>query len=134
MSRKAVTESDYRKLSALAAAVRGGVRPERAQPLERGLREALLFKGEDITRDFVTMDSVVRIVEPSTGEKYTYKLVFPADADISSGRISVLSPLGASLLGRRSGETFHYSSPGGNVEVRVEGIDFQPEDNAIYGR
>jgi hypothetical protein len=50
MYKKSVTESDYKRLSALAAAVRGGPRPDRARLLESGLKDALLFRGEDITR------------------------------------------------------------------------------------
>ena len=133
MYKKSVTESDYKRLSALAAAVRGGPKPDRARLLESGLKDALLFRGEDITRNFVTMNSVVRIRDAATGDEYTYHLVFPADADISNGKISVLTPLGAALLGRREGESFSYESPGGSVEVRVEGVEYQPEENAIYG-
>jgi regulator of nucleoside diphosphate kinase len=58
--------------------------------------------------------------------------VFPADADIANGKISVLTPLGAALLGRREGETFSYESPGGKVDVRVDGVEYQPEEHAIY--
>lgn len=127
MNKQAVTDTDYKRLSALLEAVRRGKKPERASHLESSLRSALLFSDNAVSR-FVTMGSIVDIRGQADGERYTYQLVFPADADIALGRVSVLSPLGAALLGRKEGERFCYDSPGGDVEVLIEGIKAAAEE------
>ena len=76
----------------------------------------------------------VTLREAATGEEYAYRLVFPADADVSRGRLSVLTPLGAALLGRRSGESFVYESPGGPIEVAVVRVESGPEAEDDYAR
>ncbi len=125
---KAFIEEDFKKLSALARAVRGGPHPERAAVLADRLDGALIFRREEASLDFVAMGSTVRVSMTESGEAYRYLLVFPVDADISRGRISVLSPLGASLLGRRAGESFSYESPGGLVQARVEAVEAPAEE------
>jgi regulator of nucleoside diphosphate kinase len=69
------------------------------------------------------MRSLVDILDLGSGQSWSYRLAFPADADVSRGRISVLSPLGASLLGRREGEIFSYDCPGGQAMVKVERVE-----------
>ncbi len=121
-NKTALTEFDYERLSSLARAVGRGAKSAAATNLEDRLRNSLVFKEEVLTEVFVRMNSVATLSEIATGENFIYRLVFPADADISAGRISVLSPLGAALLGRREGETFGYESPGGTVQMRVEKV------------
>lgn len=121
----ALTESDFERLSSLAKAVKNGSKPERAADLADRLRDSLVFKAEALTEVFVKMNSTVTVQECDGGESYSYKLVFPAEADISRGSISVLSPLGAALLGRKEGESFAYASPGGTVRVRIERVELQ---------
>jgi regulator of nucleoside diphosphate kinase len=59
-------------------------------------------------------------------------LVFPREADMGQRRISLFSPLGAALLGRRRGETVRYAAPGGEIEVRILDIVYQPEAAGRY--
>ncbi len=115
-----LTETDYKRLSALSLALSRKRKPDRASALNDRIKNALAFQAENI--EHVAMGSSVEIRDEQNGEKYLYTLVFPADADIEGGRISVLSPLGSELLGRRSGEAFRYESPGGWMSVRVEKI------------
>ncbi|GAB1482477.1 nucleoside diphosphate kinase regulator [Treponema sp.] len=123
MNKIAVREDDYLRLSALAKAVRTSTRPERANALDERLRKALIFTGQEWLGKVVVMDSMVTLIDPDDGESYTYQLVFPSEADISQGRISVLTPLGAALLGRREGESFTYESPGGSMNAKVERVE-----------
>lgn len=121
-NKTALTEFDYTRLSSLAEAVSRGSKSAGATNLTDRLRNSLVFKEEVLTEIFVRMNSVATLSEIKTDETFVYRLVFPADADIAAGRISVLSPLGAALLGRREGETFGYESPGGTVQMRVEKV------------
>lgn len=118
----ALTEFDYTRLSSLAKAVGRSSKSGSATDLADRLRNSLVFHEEVLGEIFVRMNSVATLSETKTGETFVYRLVFPADADIAAGRISVLSPLGAALLGRREGESFGYESPGGTVLMRVEKV------------
>ncbi|HOX33708.1 MAG TPA: GreA/GreB family elongation factor [Spirochaetales bacterium] len=117
-----MSEADYSRLSALARAIKKSLAPERAAPLEEQLRDAILFEEGEIGPNYVAMRSLVTIRDVASGEVFSYRLVFPAEASIEEGRISVLSPLGAALLGRREGESFSYRSPGGLMAVRVDRV------------
>ena len=54
--------------------------------------------------DVVTMKSEVVFVDEDTGEEHRVHLVYPCDADIESNRLSVLTPVGAALIGLRRGD------------------------------
>src|SRR4030065_2335241 len=66
--------------------------------LEEELYRAKLVEPHDIPRDVITMNSKVRIMDMETGEKKNYCVVFPFDANIGENKLSVLAPLGMSLL------------------------------------
>lgn len=94
--------------------------------LANRLKNALVFKEDELPGTFVRMQSTATLKDLSTGESFVYRLVFPADADIAYGRISILSPLGVAMLGRKVGEEFRYQSPGGTVRIRVEDNSHEP--------
>jgi len=68
-------------------------------------------------------------VEDDKGEERTYRLVGPDELDPSAGRISVESPLGRALLGRREGDVVSVRRPAGPVEVSVVEVRWEaPEE------
>jgi regulator of nucleoside diphosphate kinase len=69
----------------------------------------------------------VTVRDRKVDEPETYTLVFPDDADIDAGRLSVLTPLGAALLGSRDGQTIEFDAPGGRRRLKVERVLYQPE-------
>lgn len=75
----------------------------------------------------VTMNSQVRLVDVDSGKETICTLVFPLQADASEGRISVLAPLGAMLLGSRVGSTLKVPTPHNTRRYRIDEILFQPE-------
>jgi transcription elongation factor GreA len=52
----------------------------------------------------------------------TYVIVGPVEADVAGGRISMVSPLGAALMGRTVGDEVSFSSPGGNRSATVTSV------------
>jgi transcription elongation GreA/GreB family factor len=52
----------------------------------------------------------------------TYTLVYPASANISEGKISVLAPIGGALLGRKVGDTIEQKVPQGKLTLKIERI------------
>jgi regulator of nucleoside diphosphate kinase len=62
-------------------------------------------------RDVVQMGSEVGYRDDSTGEAREVVLVYPHEADISRKRISVLTPVGAALIGLSVGQTIEFQTP-----------------------
>jgi transcription elongation factor GreA len=65
----------------------------------------------------------VVISNVATGAKLTYQLVNPAEARGGTGRLSVDSPVGKALVGRRAGDEVEVSAPSGIIRFRIESIE-----------
>ena len=79
---------------------------------------------QDVAADVVTMNSHVRLKDDEARREMTLSLVFPADAlkdtDFEKLNVSVLTPIGLSILGRRVGDVIE-------GRIRVAGLLYQPE-------
>jgi regulator of nucleoside diphosphate kinase len=78
------------------------------------------------------MNSRVKLVDLESDETMEYTLVFPQDADLAEGKISVLAPIGTAMLGYRVGDVFSWQVPSGERRIRVEAILYQPEAAGDY--
>ena len=75
---------------------------------------------EALSEDRVAMGSTVTYVEEPSGMRRTVTITYPADADLALRKISVLSPIGRSLLGRRRGDIIDVALPGDRLlEIRI---------------
>lgn len=82
----------------------------------------------EIAPDIVTMNSRVRLVEAGSAPPQELTLCYPEQAQPSAGRVSVLSPVGASLLGAQVGCTVQWMLPGGAPrQAVVQALLYQPE-------
>ena len=68
------------------------------------------------------MKSRIHVLDLDTGKKELYTLAFPEQADISTGLISVLAPVGIALLGHRQRDIIEARVPGGIRRLRVERV------------
>lgn len=66
--------------------------------------------------------TVVKLLDLESEEEVTYQLLGPEEADVKKGSISVLSPLGRSMLGKEVGDDIVAKTPGGNREFEVVAI------------
>lgn len=89
----------------------------RIMKLEQMIRNASLIEPDDKTDGWVHLGSTVK-VKDEFGET-AYTIVGPAEADAGSGKISLESPVGKALLGRRSGEEVEVETPGGARTVQI---------------
>lgn len=71
----------------------------------------------DIPANVVTMGSTVEFVDQKSGERRTVRLVYPKDADIAEGRLSILTPVGAGLIGLRAGQSISWPDRNGAERV-----------------
>ena len=100
--------------------------------LEKELNEAILVDPERVPEDVITMNSKVNVTDIESGEKMTYILVFPAEANISKKKLSILAPLGMALLGYRKGDIIEWVVPSGIRKLQVDEILYQPEAAGDY--
>jgi regulator of nucleoside diphosphate kinase len=66
---------------------------------------ATVHPASRIPSDVVTMHATVRFVDRASGKERTCQLTYPHEADISAGRISILTPVGVGLIGLREGQS-----------------------------
>jgi regulator of nucleoside diphosphate kinase len=123
-----LTQQDFDRLIDLTRsrqyrATFGGIIADLERELERGSVVAPV----DAPRGVVTMNSRVRVRDTKSDESDTYVLVYPQEADISEGRVSVLSPLGMALLGERAGKVVEFDAPAGTRRLKIERVLYQPE-------
>src|SRR5947199_3824246 len=105
-----VTEEDMQRLNDLVeSAERISSRDlQHLRMLKQELARAEIVASEDIPADIVTMNSRVRVKDLDSGRQSIYLLVFPRDADVAQGRISVLAPIGTAIIGYRAGDVIEW--------------------------
>jgi transcription elongation factor GreA len=72
----------------------------------------------------IVFGTVVELLDLDTDEEVTYQLLGPEEADVKKGSISVLAPLGKSMLGKEVGDEVLVVTPGGTREFEV--VDIHP--------
>jgi regulator of nucleoside diphosphate kinase len=121
-----ITEFDSRRLTTLVHNSRtdGSSTEEKLNQLQRLLEKAEIIAPESIPANVVTMNSKLRLKDYKSGDDIVVSLVFPNDATVDKNfedmKVSVLSPIGLSVLAREVGETV-------SEEIKVQEILFQPE-------
>ncbi|HEX4754269.1 MAG TPA: transcription elongation factor GreA [Candidatus Dormibacteraeota bacterium] len=95
-----------------------GLLDGRVQTIENMLRHAKVM--ETTIGEVVGLGSTVT-VRDDFGES-TYVIVGPVEADVAGGRISMVSPLGAALMGRTVGDEVSFSSPGGTRSATITSV------------
>ena len=124
----AIPSSDYDRLADLATAAP----PLLARYLERELARASIVSDPDFDPRAARIGSRVTYRDESTKRTRTVTLVWPLQADIAVGRISVLTAIGAALIGMRANTCIDWPAPlGGPRQLSVLAIDNgEPPDPA----
>ena len=91
--------------------------PDVSEMLLQEIGRARLHPAAKIPADAVTMLSTVEFTDKATGATRTLQLVYPKDADIAQGRISILTPVGAGLIGLRAGQSIIWPDRHGKERV-----------------
>lgn len=109
-----LSAEDHERLSVLAHAARHRL-PDLAADLTDEIGRAhVLAKGER-PENAVCMNSEVVFRDDTTGKTRTVTLVYPNEADILKGRISVMTPVGTALIGLPIGHSINWETPGGEA-------------------
>lgn len=111
----AVTDRDHESLSVLANAALKAF-PDVADELLGELERARIVPERSIKPTVVRMGSVLTYRTPGGADR-TMTLVYPAQADISLGRVSVLTPIGTALIGLSEGQSIEWTDRAGKRHV-----------------
>lgn len=90
--------------------------------LEDLVSNARLLDENNIDTSKVSILSKVTIKNKKNGASVTYTLVSEEEADLKSGRISTLSPIGKGLLGKKKGDLARIKTPAGEMEFEIVNI------------
>jgi len=123
---RTLTDLDFARLTKL-------VSRQLPPPLADLLACAEVTSSRAVPVDVVTMYSRVELVDVKTRRRQTLTLCYPGDAEPAAGFISVLSPVGNSLLGMKCGTVARWNSPMGDAcAAEIAAIVFQPEASGDY--
>jgi regulator of nucleoside diphosphate kinase len=100
--------------------------------LEEELDFAEIVPSTNVRSSVVTMRSKIKLRDLDTGEENTYSIVFPSEADLDEGKISILTPLATAVLGRELGETVEFQAPARLRRLKITKIVYQPESAGDY--
>ncbi|MGE8217424.1 Regulator of nucleoside diphosphate kinase [compost metagenome] len=98
-----------------------------AQALAKELNRATVVAPEQMPDGIVMMHSRVECEDELQNEKHVLTLVYPREADVEQGKVSILAPVGTALLGLAVGQTMDWDAPGGRkLRLRVTAVHNQP--------
>jgi len=123
-----LTNTDHERLSRLAEAY-VAKNPVVADELLAELDRAQIVADERISPKIVRMGSTLRFTTDA-GEDRTVTLVFPGEADIEAGKVSILTPIGAALIGLSAGQSIDWTTRDGRTHrLTVESVEPMPLAN-----
>lgn len=102
-----------------AAKARQEIVQARISQIGGRIRELSLYTVASIPQGVVAYGSRVTVEDLEEGEEIIYSLVFPEEAEVSQGRISLGSPLGRALLNRTIGDEIEVQTPKGKRRYQI---------------
>jgi regulator of nucleoside diphosphate kinase len=125
---RTLTQVDYVRLTRLLQQVP----PDTGAAMQDLLENSEVVASPKVPPTVVTMYTQL-LLHGADGAPTRLTVCYPEDAEPALGFISVLSPVGTGLLGRRAGETVQWPRPGGGeASARILAILFQPEACGDY--
>lgn len=97
-----VIDTEYDTIADLAMRI-ASTQADLARHLLTELERAEVHAAADMPANIVTLNAAVEFVDEGSGAQRTIRLVLPADADSAAGKISILTPIGAGLIGLSTG-------------------------------
>lgn len=110
-----MTALDHERLSGLAAAAMDRM-PAVASYLSDELDRALVIRNGRASGSFAQMGCLIEYRDESTGKVQAVTLVYPGEADIEQGKVSILTPIGAALIGLSTGQSIDWETRSGSIK------------------
>jgi transcription elongation factor GreA len=99
-----------------------GLLEARIKRYEAELATARVLDTTNIDTSKVSILTKVTITNLATQKSMTYQIVSEKEADLKSGKISITSPIGKGLVGKKAGEVAQIQAPSGLIRFRIDGI------------
>lgn len=122
-----VSTTDYERLLRLIDQQTSGPLAALADALDDELSRAAVVDDDAVPPDIVRMHSTCVFRFDDTLEEREITLVYPIEADLEKGRVSVLAPIGTALLGLPKGKSITWPTPKGPRRVRVMSVRHDPD-------
>ncbi|MCR5017588.1 MAG: transcription elongation factor GreA [Bacteroidales bacterium] len=90
--------------------------------LQRLLENSRVIDPDALPKDRVSLLSRVEFTNLATNTRMTFQIVSPHEMDLEAGRISLKSPIGAALMGKKVGEIAEAQVPSGTLRLKIEKI------------
>jgi transcription elongation factor GreA len=90
--------------------------------LEGQIANARILDESTIDTSKVSILTKVKVINLNTKKEVTYQIVSETEADLKAGKISITSPIGKGLLGKKIGDTAEVQAPAGLIKFKVEDI------------
>jgi transcription elongation factor GreA len=95
---------------------------QRRKEIEATLKRARVVDSKGSRSDITAVGSLVTVTRLDNEQQMVFKLVGPREANASEKKISVESPVGKELLGRRPGDEVDVEVPSGTISYRVDEV------------
>lgn len=96
---------------------------DRITKLEDALANARILDTKDLDLSQVRVLTKVTILNKKMGKEMQYTLVSPNEADFKANKISIESPIGKSLVGKKVGDVVEVTVPAGTLELEIKKIE-----------
>ena len=90
--------------------------------LQKVLEHSRIINPADLPKDRVSLLSKVEFTNLATDIRMCFEIVSPHEMDLEAGKISLKSPIGSALMGRKAGETVEVNVPSGTLRLRIDSI------------
>jgi regulator of nucleoside diphosphate kinase len=109
-----ISESDYDLIAAYAMGIRTKSLAMSDQVMEE-IDRAVVHSDEDLPVDVVKLGAEVEFHDENSGVTRRVRLVMPSDSNVEEGYVSILTPIGAGLIGLRSGQIIDWPGRDGRA-------------------
>ena len=121
---KAAADKDFRENAPLhAAREERGYVEGRIRELEESLKNVVILDDTKSTSAKSTVGDCLIVCDLETGEDCRYMIVDPREVDALKGKISLASPIGKALLGKREGDNVTIKAPRGTLKFKIKTIE-----------
>lgn len=92
--------------------------------LQKVLEHSRVIDPDTLPKDRVSLLSRVEFTNLTTNTRMKFQIVSPHEMDLEAGKISLKSPIGAALMGKKVGDIAEAQVPSGTLRLRIESISF----------
>ncbi len=97
----------------------------RIAELEDRLSRAEVIDVSKLSGSTIMFGATVTLIDEDTEEKKVFQIVGESEADVKNGKVSISSPTGRALIGKKAGDTVEVNTPGGGKSYEVVKVSFQ---------